>query len=459
MPTTGRPHRIYESIGAATSPDSILRRELATAYLRLSEVLSSTGDTAEAVSFANKGLALQTAAGGDAPLSAVARRELVATYTRVGDLLSNTGDTNGALDQRRRAVALMEAVSATAPEDLANLRQLAIVYQKLGNSLGNPNYPNVGDPLGGMEQLEKSTEVLERATKLYPNNAMFQKNLAVINSNAADVLLALKKSDEAEARQQKALAAFEQLAAADPSNVVAKNDLAISVYKIAEMLDQRGEYPEAVRQYQRALSIHQALMASDMRTAVLLYGGAATALAAVSVVGAGPRGRQHARVRGARLVAAGRRLRAVDGPRRHHHARASPACSPTRGRATALPELEPGTILFNRLWPLARARGGRRRARLLLPAGPGRRGGLRPAGGAALAQAVGRRGGDRGPRRRGVLDRPQLAVRPAAAAAPPGLRKIEPEPSRAAPVSALARALAQLVQLLPGARVRHLRLA
>jgi eukaryotic-like serine/threonine-protein kinase len=254
---------IYESIGAATSPDSILRRELATAYLRLSEVLSSTGDTAEAVSFANKGLALQTAAGGDAPLSAEARRELVATYTRVGDLLSNTGDTNGALDQRRRAVALMEVVSATAPEDLANLRQLAIVYQKLGNSLGNPNYPNVGDPVGGMEQLEKSTEVLERATKLYPSNAMFQKNLAVINSNAADVLLALKKSDEAEARQQKALAAFEQLAAADPSNVVAKNDLAISVYKIAEMLDQRGKYPEAVRQYQRALSIHQALMASD----------------------------------------------------------------------------------------------------------------------------------------------------------------------------------------------------
>jgi len=254
---------IYESIGAATSRDSTLRRELATAYLRLSEVLSSTGDTAEAVEFANKGLALQTEAGGEAPLSADARRELVASYTRVGDLLSNTGDTNAALDQRRRAVALMESVSAAAPDDLANLRQLAIVYQKLGNSLGNPNYPNVGDSEGGLEQLEKSTEVLERATKLYPSNAMFQKNLAVINSNAADVLLALKRSDEAESRQQKALAAFEELAATDPSNVVAKNDLAISVYKIAEMLDQRGKYPEAVRQYQRALSIHQGLMASD----------------------------------------------------------------------------------------------------------------------------------------------------------------------------------------------------
>ena len=158
---------------------------------------------------------------------------------------------------------MMESIASTAPEDIANLRQLAIVYQKLGNSLGNPNYPNVGDHAGGLEQLEKSTAVLERANGLYPNNAMFQKNLAVINSNAADVLLALKRPDEALARQQKALAAFEALAAADPSNVVAKNDLAISVYKIAEMMDQRADYAEAVRHYQRALSIHQALVASD----------------------------------------------------------------------------------------------------------------------------------------------------------------------------------------------------
>jgi eukaryotic-like serine/threonine-protein kinase len=254
---------IYESIGAASSPDPTLRRELATAYLRLSEVLSPSGDTAEALSFAKKGLALQREAGSDATLSPDARRELVASYTRLGDLLSNTGDTTGALEERRRALALMESIAAAAPDDLANLRQLGIAYQKLGNSLGNPNYPNVGDTSGAFEQLEKSTAVLERATTLYPNNAMFQKNLGVINSNVADVLLALKRNDEALARQQKALAAFEQLAAVDPSNVVAKNDLAISVYKIAEMMDQRGNYPEAVRQYQRALSIQQALMASD----------------------------------------------------------------------------------------------------------------------------------------------------------------------------------------------------
>ncbi len=33
--------------------------------------------------------------------------------------------------------------------------------------------------------------------------------------------------------------------------------------------------------------------------------------------------------------------------------RALPDCWPARRKATALPEFEPGTVLFNRLWPLA----------------------------------------------------------------------------------------------------------
>jgi non-specific serine/threonine protein kinase/serine/threonine-protein kinase len=254
---------ILEGLGAAASSDIALKHELATTHLRLSEVLSAAGDTSEALAHARQALALRTQDGAPSRLSPEAQRDLIASYTRVGDLLANTGDTQGALEQRRRAVAMMDAVAATAPNDLANLRQLAIVYQKLGNNLGNPNYQNIGDPVAALEQLEKSAAILERATGLYPNNAMFEKNLAVINSNAADVLLALKRSDEALSRQQHALASFERLAAADPSNVVARNDLAISLYKMAEMMDLRGRTADAVAMYQRALAIHQALMATD----------------------------------------------------------------------------------------------------------------------------------------------------------------------------------------------------
>ena len=89
-----------------------------------------------------------------------------------------------------------------------------------------------------------------------------------------------------------------------------------------------------------------------LRVAVLLFGGAATALAVVSVVGA-TRSDDNVLLfvaLGWWLVAAaaglwvGRQLRATPGiARLLAGARAT----------TSLPELEPGSVLFNRLWPLA----------------------------------------------------------------------------------------------------------
>ena len=89
-----------------------------------------------------------------------------------------------------------------------------------------------------------------------------------------------------------------------------------------------------------------------LRTAVLLFGGAATALAVVSVIGAT---RDDDRVLlyiafGWWVAAAaiglwlGRRLAPTPG---------IAGLLASARKATTLPELEPGALLFNRLWPLA----------------------------------------------------------------------------------------------------------
>ena len=259
---------VFESLGAASSPDPSLRRELATAYLRLSEMAGSTGNTQEALSLARKALALQKdaaelAAPESAAIPADLQREIVAGHTRVGDLLTATGDTNTAIEQRRLAVALMERVAATAPHDHDNIRQLGVAYFKLGNSLGNPNYPNVGDTSGALEQLERSYDVFRKATASYPSNGLFRRNLAIAGSAVSDVLLALGRRDEALAKQRDVLAATEALAAADPANVTAKNDVAISLSKIGEILHESGRSADAIREFQRALAIHQSLAAAD----------------------------------------------------------------------------------------------------------------------------------------------------------------------------------------------------
>ena len=89
-----------------------------------------------------------------------------------------------------------------------------------------------------------------------------------------------------------------------------------------------------------------------LRVSVLLYGGAATALAVVSVVGA-TRADTNTLVYVAAVwwcVAAlaglwlGRRLETTEGIARLL----------ANARSTnSLPELEPGAVMFNRLWPLA----------------------------------------------------------------------------------------------------------
>jgi non-specific serine/threonine protein kinase/serine/threonine-protein kinase len=254
---------LYESIAGDAARDEALRRELALAYMRLSDVLTAAGDTAASLSFAQKGLAIEREVSSDATDPPTARRALAASYTRVGDMLGATGDVTAALEHRRTALAIMESVMAAAPDDVANIRQLGVAYQKLGNTLGNPNSPNVGDHAAGLAALEQSSEVFRNASARYPTNAMFRRNHAVAESNAADILFAMKRFDQALARERRSLAVYEAQAKADPTNAAAQNDLALGYSKIGQLLEATGKPAEGLAEQQRATAIHRRLVAAD----------------------------------------------------------------------------------------------------------------------------------------------------------------------------------------------------
>ena len=255
--------RLYEDLLGAGPPDAALTRGLATAYLRVGEMLSSTGDMTGALASARKALDMQEGVASGTSASPDERRELAASYSRVGDFLAATGDVNAALEHRRRSLALMDGLAAGAPDDPATQRQLGVAYQKLGNTLGNPNAPNVGDFAGALSALERSAAIFRQAAANHPSNATFPRNLAVVHSNTADVLLALDRPKEALESTRQALAAFEALVAADPANAAARNDAAIGHSKLAEMLDANGRTAEARAHYQQGLDIHQSLAALD----------------------------------------------------------------------------------------------------------------------------------------------------------------------------------------------------
>ena len=116
---------IYESLQSSPHATPQVRRELATAYLRLSEVLSSSGNTAGALTSPARP---RSAATGSGDLrSAATPRSLRScggnwrpATVACGDLLSATGDTKGALEHRRMSLAMMETVSATDADNIAN---------------------------------------------------------------------------------------------------------------------------------------------------------------------------------------------------------------------------------------------------------------------------------------------------------------------------------------------------
>ena len=56
---------IYEALTGANASDATFQREMATAYLRLSEVLSATGATADALAYARKALDVQQRVASD----------------------------------------------------------------------------------------------------------------------------------------------------------------------------------------------------------------------------------------------------------------------------------------------------------------------------------------------------------------------------------------------------------
>jgi tetratricopeptide (TPR) repeat protein len=190
-------------------------------------------------------------------------RELAASYSRVGDLLSATGNTSAALDHRRTSLALMQPLARKAPDDPAIQRQLGVAHQKLAQTLGNPNAPNIGDFNGAYQHLQEAASVFRSAGEAHPTNTMFRRNLAIVQSNMADVLLALNRPREALASIRQSQDTFEALVAADPVNASARSDAAIGRSKVGEMLDANGRTTEALVEYERALAIHQSLAAAD----------------------------------------------------------------------------------------------------------------------------------------------------------------------------------------------------
>jgi tetratricopeptide (TPR) repeat protein len=98
----------------------------------------------------------------------------------LGDVLVQRGNLPGALDAYRGASAEADRLAKADPNNAGWQRDLAVSYAKLGNV-----YRRAGEPQNARDSLLKGKEIMERMTKLSPDNAVWQKDLAWFGAQIA----------------------------------------------------------------------------------------------------------------------------------------------------------------------------------------------------------------------------------------------------------------------------------
>jgi non-specific serine/threonine protein kinase/serine/threonine-protein kinase len=257
---------IFETLSKADPANVQLRRDRATTYDRLGDVLKTVGDTTGALQSYQHGLAIREALSSPESTNAQARRGLATSYQRISDLLARTGNAVEALERQRQALTLFEALSVADSTNTLARYELALSLIKMGDRLGA-----TGDRTGALEHCRNALAIFEALVATDSKNLRYRRGLASNHDRIGNLLAAMDDTAGALEHYRQSLAMFEVLAAADPKNAELQRDLSIGHEKVGSMLAARKEYAEALQRYRQALAISEALAAADPENAQARY--------------------------------------------------------------------------------------------------------------------------------------------------------------------------------------------
>jgi len=122
---------------------------------------------------------------------------------------------------------------------------------------------NTGDVSGGLDYQRQAMKIDEVLAAADPANVDAQLDLAISQSNIAELLSLGGKSSEAEESYGKALAILEILSRTNPSNTEIRFTLADDTIKMGHCLMNSGEIVSAAHHYQKGVAILQGLVTAD----------------------------------------------------------------------------------------------------------------------------------------------------------------------------------------------------
>lgn len=264
---------ILERLSAGPSPDTSDTVALGTAYQRIGSVLTRMNEPSGALANLRKALQIRERLVKPHPDDRELRQQLAESSVSTGDaLLSSQGDTLEAMSLYDRARAIRQALLATTPDDPRLLNGLAESHHRLGaifETFGDLLADTLG-PANATKSFRQSLahhrEAMVIATRLLTNDANnmgFRRLVADATGETARLVAKSGSPGEAVDLYRPVLTSFESLAAADPANQEAGFDLSVSHRDFGVLLERHGDRADAERHYRQSIAISERTLATD----------------------------------------------------------------------------------------------------------------------------------------------------------------------------------------------------
>ena len=270
-----RSQEYLDSLAQEASGDISLQRELATAYEKLGEVQgaasgSNLGDASGAIASFRKALIIRQSilASGHAQLND--RISLATTYRLLGFVLwIDTGAGREAQQSVTQAVTISEQAAENAPGDTAVQEELAADYTRLGDiQNGNGLRGSAAASGDGLKNHRRALAIWEQIAAASPHDSDRQFRVAFGKLGVADDLVKAGERAEALELYDRGREIMEPMAR-EGNNTVFVRLLTLFYSRIGDVLISDGKASQALRNYQEDFQLIQPLVAADPNDANL----------------------------------------------------------------------------------------------------------------------------------------------------------------------------------------------
>ena len=167
-----------------------------------------------------------------------------------------------------RMLQYLDRLAKDGGDDQATQLDVANAYRRVGNLQGNPYDQNLGDPGGGLANIEKASAIVTRLKASLPNDTAVLASYAQVEGSRGELLLGLSRLSEAIEAEQHACDTFSSLALRPNARSEQASEAATACGALGDALGQpgrmnKGDVDGASRTYQQALAMQRLALHLD----------------------------------------------------------------------------------------------------------------------------------------------------------------------------------------------------